>query len=221
MSSRHTSTIYRISSKDGSIIWRLGGKSSDFRLQGFNFSSQHDVRVLGETAKTLTLSLFDNKYNTFSPPQGESSGKIIELNLSTKTVRLVQQFNPPRAGFQSGDGGSVQILPNGNVFIGWGRIPYVSEHEAVSRSSLFLPHSKTRLTVPCTGRSSGLRGSFWRHRFVNLLIPCLQRCIRRYPEPCLRPPHNLHLAELLLQRDSVGSFEGFQIMAFECFTLHF
>ncbi|KAL8962358.1 MAG: hypothetical protein Q9183_005172 [Haloplaca sp. 2 TL-2023] len=133
VSSRHTSTIYRISAQDGSIIWRLGGKASDFRLQAFNFSSQHDVRVLDETAKTMTLSFFDNKYNTFTPPQGVSSGKIIELNLSTKTVRLVQQFDPPRADFQSGDGGSVQVLPNGNVFIGWGRIPYVSEHEADGR----------------------------------------------------------------------------------------
>lgn len=38
ISSRHTCTIFKVSSKDGSIIWRLGGKSSDFTLDGFNFS---------------------------------------------------------------------------------------------------------------------------------------------------------------------------------------
>ncbi|KAL9004590.1 MAG: hypothetical protein Q9188_002599 [Gyalolechia gomerana] len=130
VSSRHTSTIYRVSGKDGSIVWRLGGKASNFKLKGFTFSSQHDVRVLKDKGGVLTLSLFDNAYNTFTDPQGESSGKIIELNTARKTARLLQQYNPPQSGFQSGDGGSVQVLPTGNVFIGWGSLPYVTEHTA-------------------------------------------------------------------------------------------
>ncbi|KAL8691771.1 MAG: hypothetical protein Q9218_003072 [Villophora microphyllina] len=130
VSSRHTSTIYCISGKDGSIVWRLGGKSSTFQLQGFEFSSQHDVRVINDAGNTMRLSFFDNAYNTFTPPQGDSSGKIVELNTATKTARLVQQYNPPEAGFQSGDGGSLQLLPNGNVFICWGSTPYVTEHTA-------------------------------------------------------------------------------------------
>lgn len=133
VSSRHTSTIYRVSAKDGSILWRLGGKSSNFKLQGFKFSFQHDVRVVKESGDLLTLSLFDNEYNTFSDPQENSSGKIIEVNLAKKTARLLQQFDPPQTGIQpeasqSGDGGSVQVLPNGNVFIGWGSLPIVTEH---------------------------------------------------------------------------------------------
>lgn len=78
----------------------------------------------------MTLSFFDNAYNTFTPPQGDSSGKIVQLNRTTEEARLVHQYNPPQAGFQSGDGGSVQILPQGNVFIGWGSVPYVTEHTA-------------------------------------------------------------------------------------------
>lgn len=128
ISSRHTSTIYCVSGKDGSIKWRLGGKASTFKLQNFTFSSQHDVRVVRDTGIHLTLSLFDNAYNTFTPPQGDPSGKIIELHIATKTARLLQQYNPPQAGFESGDGGSVQVLPKGNVFIAWGDMPYVTEH---------------------------------------------------------------------------------------------
>ena len=130
VSSRHTSTIYLVSGKDGSILWRLGGKSSDFKLQGFRFSSQHDVRVVSNDVNTLTLSMFDNAYNTFTPPQGDSSGKIVKLNVATKTARLLHQYNPPQAGFQSGDGGSLLVLPKGNIFIGWGKTPYVTEHTA-------------------------------------------------------------------------------------------
>lgn len=130
VSSRHTSTIYCVSGKDGSIVWRLGGKASDFFLEGFKFSSQHDVRVVQDDGDTITLSMFDNAYNTFTAPQGDSSGKIILLNASTKIVRLLHQYNPPQTGFQSGDGGSLVVLPKGNVFVGWGSIPYVTEYTA-------------------------------------------------------------------------------------------
>lgn len=130
VSSRHTSTIYRISSKDGSITWRLGGKASIFALQGFKFSSQHDVRVIKDDGDILTMSLFDNAYNTFTPSQGDPSGKIIELDTVTKTARLVRQFNPPQAGLEAGDGGSLMVLPKGNIFMGWGSLPYVTEHTA-------------------------------------------------------------------------------------------
>lgn len=114
-------------------MWRLGGKASTFKLKGFKFSSQHDVRVVNDDGKIVTLSMFDNAYNTFTPPQGDSSGKIIELNIAKRTARLLHQYDPPQAGFQSGDGGSLMLLPKGNVFIGWGSTPFVTEHTADGR----------------------------------------------------------------------------------------
>ncbi|KAL8749081.1 MAG: hypothetical protein Q9199_007911 [Rusavskia elegans] len=136
ISSRHTSTIYRISGKDGSITWRLGGKSSDFKLLDFSFDSQHDVRVVSSKGAILILSLFDNEYNTFvQPPKGLSSGKIIEVNTATKTARLLHQYDSPSKdiGNPSGDGGSVQVMAKGNVFIGWGSDAQVTEHTADGR----------------------------------------------------------------------------------------
>lgn len=44
-SSRETDTIYRISHIDGSILWRLGGKKTDFPLHdNARFGAQHLVR---------------------------------------------------------------------------------------------------------------------------------------------------------------------------------
>ena len=45
------------------------------------------------------------------------------------TVSLAQEFKNP-TGFYSGTLGSVQLMPNGNVFIGWGTQPYFSEHSS-------------------------------------------------------------------------------------------
>ncbi|KAL8726634.1 MAG: hypothetical protein Q9166_006593 [cf. Caloplaca sp. 2 TL-2023] len=136
VSSRHTSTIYRVSGKDGSIVWRLGGKRSDFPLQGFSFNSQHDVRVVSGAGNLLTLSIFDNEYNTFvQPPAGLSSAKIVELVIDPKTARLVHQYDSPSKdiGNPSGDGGSVQVTRKGNAFVDWGSDAQVTEYTADGR----------------------------------------------------------------------------------------
>ena len=43
VSARHTLAVYKLSGKDGRILWTLQGADSTFRLDGFNFSSQHDA----------------------------------------------------------------------------------------------------------------------------------------------------------------------------------
>ena len=82
MSSRHTNTIYRINHLDGSIVWRLGGKFSDFQMD-FNFSSQHHARVYSENSTTTILTFFDNAHDIElwqNDSSERSSGKMIALN---------------------------------------------------------------------------------------------------------------------------------------------
>ena len=56
ISGRNTSALYLIR-RDGSIVWRLGGKRSDFGpAAAVKFRYQHDARFHGPT----TISLFDN-----------------------------------------------------------------------------------------------------------------------------------------------------------------
>ncbi len=50
ISSRHTWTVYEVDRRTGRIIWRLGGKHSDFRLgPGVRFAWQHNPVPVGRT----------------------------------------------------------------------------------------------------------------------------------------------------------------------------
>ena len=137
VSGRHTEALYRISGTNGSIIWELGGKHSSFK-QNFNFSYQHDVRWRAENSTSLTISIFDNGWDGFNGTADFSEGKVIAINNATMSATLVQAYgNPhpygradPSGGLLSASQGNMQILPNGNVFLGWGSNAFVSESKA-------------------------------------------------------------------------------------------
>jgi len=58
-----------------------------------------------------------------------SSGKLLELDTRTWTVKLVQKFNPPD-DLLAPSQGNVQILPSGNAFINWGQAGAVTEFKS-------------------------------------------------------------------------------------------
>jgi Arylsulfotransferase (ASST) len=120
VSARDTWAVYEISRATGKVIWTLGGKDSDFKMRpGTRFEWQHDARLHGQT-----LSLFDDAANPQEEPQ--SSAKYLRVDTATRTVSLIGKFehDPP---LLASVGGSVQTLPNGNVFVGWGNQPQFSE----------------------------------------------------------------------------------------------
>ncbi|HEY3829402.1 MAG TPA: arylsulfotransferase family protein [Solirubrobacteraceae bacterium] len=120
VSSRSTHTIYKVDRRSGAVLWRLGGKRSDFSMGfGSDFAWQHDARRQLDG----TLTVFDNG----ATPAVErlSRGLILDVDERAMTVRLLRQYTHPR--ILAGSQGSVQLLPNGNVFIGWGEAPHVSE----------------------------------------------------------------------------------------------
>ncbi len=119
VSSRSMHTIYKLDSA-GTILWRLGGKASDFSMgPGSSFAWQHDARRQPDG----TLSVFDNG----ATPAVErlSRGLILEVDEQAMTATLLRQYTHRR--ILAGSQGSVQLLPNGNVFLGWGEVPRVSE----------------------------------------------------------------------------------------------
>jgi hypothetical protein len=125
VSSRSTHTIYKIE-RSGAIAWRLGGRRSDFRMAaGSGFAWQHDVRRQPDG----TLSVFDNG----ATPAVEklSRALILDVDEQAMTSSLVNEYTHPR--ILSGSQGSVQLLPNGNVFVGWGEAPHVSEFDRSGR----------------------------------------------------------------------------------------
>jgi hypothetical protein len=121
VSSRSTWSVYKVSVKTGHVLWTLGGKYNDFKMgSGTQFEWQHDAHKVGNT-----LTLFDDAASPEEQPQ--SSAKVLHLNVSRKTVTLIHRYthSPP---LLSPAQGSTQVLPNGNVFVGWGSEPDFSEY---------------------------------------------------------------------------------------------
>lgn len=120
ISSRTNHSIYRISTENHEVIWRLGGKKSDFPLEpDAVFAWQHDARRLADG----TISIFDNLDDT---NQVDSRGMVFELDEEAMTATLVREYHRD-GGMHSPYQANMQTLDNGNVFIGWGSGPRVSE----------------------------------------------------------------------------------------------
>lgn len=128
ISSRHMSTVYKISGKDGSILWRLGGKLSDFTFdQGLNFSSQHHARWRVSNETFAIISFYNNGFDDHRKTAESSSALILHLDLEAMHATLVTSYAAPH-GHLSYKEGSVDILPNGNALTNWGGSPYLTEH---------------------------------------------------------------------------------------------
>lgn len=125
VSARHTSTVYKIRKSDGKILWRLGGKKSDFTFgPGAAFAWQHDARRQPDG----TLTLFDNAAH--SEQKGlESRALVLRVDASAHRVALVRSYahTPPLLSTSQGNN---QRLANGNVFVGWGSNPFFTEFSA-------------------------------------------------------------------------------------------
>jgi hypothetical protein len=124
ISSRHTWTVYKVNRTTGAIIWRLGGKKSDFTLgAGLPFAWQHDVEAVDAT----TLRIFDNESN--GVPVLPSSRVIwVSHDDTNKTATLIRSIVHPQ-GLSVVAEGSAQTLPNGDTFVGWGLLGRFSEFD--------------------------------------------------------------------------------------------
>lgn len=127
VSARNMHGIYKVSRRTGEVIWRLNGTRSDFAMgPGTRFHFQHDVVRRPDG----TITLFDNQA---TPPKAEESrGLVLRLDEERMTATLVREYTHPRKLLSIAEA-SMQTLPNGNVFLGWGPEPHVSEHSPDGR----------------------------------------------------------------------------------------
>jgi hypothetical protein len=139
VSARNTHTVYKISRRTGKIIWRLGGKRSDFALgRGARFGWQHDAR----RQPNGTLTLFDN---AAAPKlRRQSRGLVLRLDEKRRRASVLRTFvhDPPIVAV---DQGNLQRLPNGHYLVGWGHQPYFTE---------FGPRGSTLLDARFAGRGA-------------------------------------------------------------------
>ncbi|HZU59551.1 MAG TPA: arylsulfotransferase family protein, partial [Solirubrobacteraceae bacterium] len=125
VSARNTWAVYEIDRATGRIIWTVGGKHSSFHVRrSAQFAWQHDAHL-----SHGRLSLFDDAWGGSSGRQqaSQSSAKILQINQHTRTVSLIKRYRhaPP---LLTGLEGSVQRLPNHDVFVGWGGAPDFTEY---------------------------------------------------------------------------------------------
>ena len=121
LSARNMHAIYEIDKRTGRVLWRLGGRRSDFRMgPGARLHFQHDAVWLSPD----TISLFDNEATPATAE--ESRGLVLRLDARRRTARVVRQYRHPEKLLSIAEG-NLQTLPNGNVFIGWGPERHVSE----------------------------------------------------------------------------------------------
>lgn len=123
--------IYKISGQDGHIVWRLGGKQSDFEFAetSAQFAYQHDARWLNE--EQTRMSLWDNA-DPF--PEDDSTpysrGIILELDYDNMRASLVQEFMNEERTFAQYEGSAQVIDPSSetsNVILGYGSQPFFTE----------------------------------------------------------------------------------------------
>lgn len=129
VSARHTFALYKLDRKTGAVIWRLGGKRSDFHMgPGTEFALQHDARHVGDARKTGTgaITLFDDAARFGLQIAPRSRGMMLDVDYVHRTARLSHQFLHPTPLLSTAMG-NVQTLPDGHVVVGWGTAPFLTE----------------------------------------------------------------------------------------------
>jgi hypothetical protein len=134
VSARHTWTVYEINMKTGKIPYNFGGKNSSFKFaQGANFSWQHDAMLQPDG----TMTVFDDGEGYYKT---ESQSRALHLYIHYKShqITLIHAYThqPPILAQSQG---SMQPLPDGNTFVGWGSVPYFTEFSSTGKQ-LFSIH---------------------------------------------------------------------------------
>ena len=127
---RNTWTTYKVNIHTGQIIWELGGKQSSFTLKagpgqimdrdGEIFAWQHDPGAIGGGEYTF----FDDEFS--AALLGYSRAVTVRLDLQTRVASLIESDNQPE-GLIAAVMGNAQTTRNGDLFVGWGSLPYIAE----------------------------------------------------------------------------------------------
>jgi len=128
ISARNTHAIYKVARADGEVLWRLGGKRSDYELgPGVRFAWQHDARRQPDG----TLTLYDNVADD-EDAGGASRALVLELDHERMRATVLRSYEHP-SGLLATTQGNAQFLPDGHVFVGWGSQPYFTEFDREGR----------------------------------------------------------------------------------------
>ena len=123
INSRHTWASYKVDHHSGRVIWRLGGKKTDFTLgPDVAFAWQHDP----EAVDAETIRIFDNE----ASPAVLPASRVLWIRRDPwrHTATLIRSIVHPDA-LSAGSQGNAQSLVNGDTFVGWGATGRFSEFD--------------------------------------------------------------------------------------------
>jgi hypothetical protein len=133
ISSRYSHSLSYISHIDGSIMWQLGGKNNSFTEISAppysNYSNslawQHHAEWVPNEPDTLTV--FDNQAVNWNK---NLPARVLKIRLNTEadtmTAEVIAAAEHPQAYIVPSQG-SVQQLPSGNLFVGYGYASAMTE----------------------------------------------------------------------------------------------
>jgi len=123
ISARNTWAAYELQAGSGSILWRLGGTDSSFKMgPGTTTAWQHDARMLPSGEVTL----FDDGSNP--PVHSQSRAIRIALDFKTHEARLSAVYLHSDPPLLAASQGNMQTLADGNAVVEYGSVPEISEY---------------------------------------------------------------------------------------------
>jgi hypothetical protein len=131
---RNTWTTYKVNSHSGDIVCRLGGTANSFTIEAAPgqvldnaneiFAWQHDPEALGHDVYTF----FDNEAaGSLQLPY--SRVVTVKLDEKNHVATLVGSVRQPE-GLSAPSQGNGQTTANGDLFVGWGSLPYFSAFDS-------------------------------------------------------------------------------------------
>lgn len=139
ISMRHLSVVLKVARTahdgfvQGDVVWRLGGRLSDFDLSSdplMGPCAQHTASEVTPPGGPTTIMVFDNgsfdvnplcvdPEDPAGPAVGRTQSRAVEFVLDEEagTATVGRQYAPP--GRFAHFAGSAERLPNGNTLVGW------------------------------------------------------------------------------------------------------
>jgi hypothetical protein len=127
VSGRHTWALYKVDRRSGHVMWRMGGRRSNFEIgHAARWAWQHDARQVAQDV----ITLFDDASDGFSKPEAlQSRGIELKVDWAHRRVKLEAQYCHPHP-ILAVEMGNVQTLPDDHRIVSWGNIGVLSEFDA-------------------------------------------------------------------------------------------
>ncbi len=155
VSSRSTHTVYKLDRSGSDPL------ASGRQAQRLRDGPGQQLRLAARCPPPTGRNADDLRQRSTPAVEKLSRGLILDIDEQAMTATLLRQYTHPK--ILTGSQGNMQLLENGNVFIGWGEVPRVSEFDRSGRlvfdAVLGEKYQSYRaFRLPWSGRAGGSPG---------------------------------------------------------------